>query len=103
MESSNGAGGVFSSLAMHPPPPPSRGPRFGEGDLLSGFGQLREDVQRVVCPHADRCGGCPVIALPYGEQLALKRGRVVQSVSRYAALELVYTEPVQPADPIKEY
>ncbi len=60
-------------------------------------------MQRVICEHADRCGGCPVIALPYGEQLALKRGRVVQSVSRYPALDLVYTEPVQSADPIKEY
>ena len=28
--------------------------------------------ERVVCEHADRCGGCPIIALPYGEQLAMK-------------------------------
>jgi 23S rRNA (uracil1939-C5)-methyltransferase len=59
--------------------------------------------QRIACEHADRCGGCPVIALTYGEQLALKRGRVVQSVSRYSALELLYTEPVALADPITEY
>ena len=52
--------------------------------------------ERVACEHADRCGGCPIIGLPYGEQLALKRGRVVQSVARYPALELVYTEPVTP-------
>jgi 23S rRNA (uracil1939-C5)-methyltransferase len=32
--------------------------------------------------------------LPYTEQLALKRGRVVQSMARYPALELVYTNPV---------
>lgn len=56
-----------------------------------------------MCEHADRCGGCPVIGLPYGEQLALKRGRVVQSVTRYAALELVYTEPVAPAQPLVGY
>lgn len=61
------------------------------------------EALRVVCDHADRCGGCPIIGLSYGEQLALKRGRVVQSASRYAALELVYTEPVQPAEPITEY
>jgi 23S rRNA (uracil1939-C5)-methyltransferase len=61
------------------------------------------DLQRVVCEHADRCGGCPVIALSYGEQLALKRGRVVQSAARYASLELVYTEPVVPAEPIVSY
>ena len=61
------------------------------------------DTSRVDCEHADRCGGCPIIALPYGEQLALKRGRVVQSVSRYPALELVYTEPVAPAEPPVSY
>ena len=59
--------------------------------------------ERVVCEHADRCGGCPIIALPYAEQLAMKRGRVVQSASRYSTLELVYTEPVAAADPIVEY
>jgi 23S rRNA (uracil1939-C5)-methyltransferase len=59
--------------------------------------------ERVVCEHADRCGGCPIIALPYAEQLAMKRGRVVQSVARYAALELVYTEPVAPAQPLIGY
>ena len=61
------------------------------------------DQLRVTCEHADRCGGCPIIALPYGEQLTMKRGRVVQSVSRYPALELIYTEPVSPAEPIAEY
>lgn len=59
--------------------------------------------ERVVCEHADRCGGCPIIALPYPEQLAMKRGRVVQSVARYPALELVYTEPVAPAQPLVSY
>jgi 23S rRNA (uracil1939-C5)-methyltransferase len=59
--------------------------------------------ERVVCEHADRCAGCPVIGLPYPEQLALKRGRVVQSVARYPALELAYTEPVAPAQPLIGY
>ncbi|MEO6418690.1 MAG: hypothetical protein ABIP39_04750, partial [Polyangiaceae bacterium] len=58
---------------------------------------------RVLCDHGEECGGCPIIALPYGEQLTLKRGRVVQSVARYASLELVYTEPVVPAEPVTEY
>src|SRR5580704_9022936 len=61
--------------------------------------QSTHDDDRVACEHADRCGGCPVIGLPYTEQLALKRGRVVQSVARYAALELVYTDAVAPAHP----
>jgi len=85
------------------PPPPRPGSGLGESDLLAGLGTREEDLQRVTCEHADRCGGCPVIALPYGEQLGLKRGRVVQSVARYPALELVYTEPVHPADPITHY
>ena len=59
--------------------------------------------ERVVCEHADRCGGCPIIGLPYSEQLALKRGRVVQAVARYTSLELVYTEPVAPAAPLVSY
>lgn len=79
----------------------STGFDVSEADLLAGAPP--RDVQRVLCDHADRCGGCPVIGLPYGEQLAMKRGRVVQSASRYPALELVYTEPVAPAEPIAEY
>lgn len=85
-------------------PPRPRLP--GETDLLSGLGGLEQsarDVERVTCEHAERCGGCPIIGLPYGEQLSLKRGRVVQSASRYAALELTYTEPVAPAEPIVGY
>lgn len=59
--------------------------------------------ERVACEHADKCGGCPIIGLPYAEQLALKRGRVVQSVARYAALELLYTEPVVAAPSVVGY
>ncbi|MDB4997412.1 MAG: methyltransferase, TrmA family [Myxococcaceae bacterium] len=65
--------------------------------------EAKEGAHRVACEHAEECGGCPIISLTYDEQLALKRGRVVQSVSRYGALELVYTEPVAAADPVVEY
>src|SRR6188472_1024497 len=85
---------------MYPPPP---GSGFGESSLLAGLLPRSDDMARVTCEHADRCGGCPIIALPYGEQLAMKRGRVVQSASRYPSLELVYTEPVSAADPVVEY
>ncbi len=71
-------------MPLDPAPPPAASDLAGE---------------RVACEHADRCGGCPVIGLPYSEQLALKRGRVVQSVSRYATLELIYTDAVAPAQP----
>jgi 23S rRNA (uracil1939-C5)-methyltransferase len=85
--------------------------RPSETDLLSALSALAPPdessasamSERVVCEHADRCGGCPIIALAYGEQLAMKRGRVVQSASRYPTLELVYTEPVAAADPIVAY
>jgi tRNA/tmRNA/rRNA uracil-C5-methylase (TrmA/RlmC/RlmD family)/23S rRNA-/tRNA-specific pseudouridylate synthase len=76
----------------------------GPQQLKSGLGPPPPlDTQRIECAHADRCGGCPIIALAYGEQLALKRGRVVQSVARYPALELVYTEPVAAAEPVVAY
>ena len=84
--------------------------RSSESELLSALGRVGgEDpgaismTERILCVHADRCGGCPIIGLAYGEQLAMKRGRVVQSASRYPTLELVYTEPVSAADPIVEY
>ena len=31
---------------------------------------MRDTVVR--CEHADRCGGCPILSLPYGEQLLVK-------------------------------
>ncbi len=81
-------------------PPPSPPLPFGSPASERGKGATSLIVK---CDHAEACGGCPVIAHPYGEQLALKRGRVVQSVSRYAGLELTYTEPVLPAEPVVEY
>ncbi len=57
----------------------------------------------IACVHADRCGGCPAIHLPYDEQLALKRGRVVQALARYPSLELVYADPVLAAESVTQY
>jgi 23S rRNA (uracil1939-C5)-methyltransferase len=85
-----------SEMGSEIPPQPS--------SFRSGLGPPPPpDTQRIECAHADRCGGCPIIALAYGEQLAMKRGRVVQSVARYPALELVYTEPVAAAEPVVSY
>lgn len=58
---------------------------------------------RIDCPHAETCGGCPGIGLTYGEQLTLKRGRVVRALMRFPALELHYTEPVEPAPEVLGY
>ncbi|MGA7120637.1 MAG: pseudouridine synthase [Polyangiaceae bacterium] len=57
----------------------------------------------IPCEHAERCGGCPLIHLSYDRQLVQKRAYVVQSVSRYPALGLVYTDAVAPAEPIVGY
>jgi 23S rRNA (uracil1939-C5)-methyltransferase len=71
--------------------------RASAPQLIMTTGELYE------CSHAERCGGCPMIHLRYGEQLGLKRGRVVQAAARFPALELVYTEPVVPAEEVLAY
>jgi 23S rRNA (uracil1939-C5)-methyltransferase len=60
------------------------------------------DSQVVVCAHVELCGGCPLMGLPYSEQLQLKRDRLVQAIGRYSALEVV-PEAVLPARPISGY
>jgi 23S rRNA (uracil1939-C5)-methyltransferase len=57
----------------------------------------------IVCEHADRCGGCPLIGLSYAEQLARKHARVVGANARYASLALVDTQPVAGAQPVVGY
>jgi len=57
----------------------------------------------VRCEHADRCGGCPLIALSYGRQLDAKRLRVIRALARYSALASLVVEPTAPADPIVGY
>ena len=81
--------------------PPSMAPMSDA--LLGRIANGSVDLPVVECEHADRCGGCPIIALPYSDQLALKRGRVVHSLARYTSLELSYTEAVVPATPIVGY
>src|SRR6266513_2736268 len=57
------------------------------------------DAPEVVCEHADRCGGCPLIGLPYADQLAKKHARVVGANRRFSSLKLVDTAPVAAAQP----
>ncbi len=61
------------------------------------------DFERVRCEHEDRCGGCPLIELPYHAQLGRKRARVVEALGGYAGLEAVYVEPTREASPITAY
>ena len=83
--------------------PSSTSPRGASGDGRDRPDRPDDPAGRIACEHADRCGGCPVIGLPYAEQLSVKRGRVVQAIARYAPLELIYTEAVVPAQPIVGY
>ena len=57
----------------------------------------------IQCVHASECAGCPLIHLDYAQQLAAKRARVVTATSHYPALELLYTRPVTPAEPMVGY
>ncbi|HSO00421.1 MAG TPA: hypothetical protein VLS89_19150, partial [Candidatus Nanopelagicales bacterium] len=57
----------------------------------------------IECQHAAECAGCPLIASDYAQQLDAKRGRVRSAVAHYPSLELLYTQPVIPADPIIGY
>ena len=57
----------------------------------------------VQCVHAAECAGCPLIHLDYAQQLTSKRARVVTAMSHYPSLELLYTRPVQPAEPMVGY
>src|ERR1700733_2034028 len=57
----------------------------------------------VQCVHAAECAGCPLIHLDYAQQLTSKRARVVTAMSHYPQLELLYTRPVTPADPMVGY
>ncbi|MBI2392964.1 MAG: RsmD family RNA methyltransferase [Deltaproteobacteria bacterium] len=62
-----------------------------------------DDALRVVCEHADRCAGCPLIGLPYATQLAHKRARLVEALAGYPGTELTFVEPTLPADPVLGY
>jgi 23S rRNA (uracil1939-C5)-methyltransferase len=61
------------------------------------------DVARVACDHAHRCGGCPLIELNYGDQLAHKHAKVAQAASRYPALAELSVAPALGADPVVGY
>jgi tRNA/tmRNA/rRNA uracil-C5-methylase (TrmA/RlmC/RlmD family)/23S rRNA-/tRNA-specific pseudouridylate synthase len=49
--------------------------------------------ERIRCAHADGCSGCPLIDLPYADQLARKRDRVRRAVARYPSLGDLAVDP----------
>jgi 23S rRNA (uracil1939-C5)-methyltransferase len=46
------------------------------------------------CPHAPACAACPLRGLPYREQLARKRARVVDALARHPRLASIVPEEV---------
>jgi 23S rRNA (uracil1939-C5)-methyltransferase len=53
-----------------------------------------QDSYTPACPHYPRCIGCPLINLPYPEQLAKKRETVVRALAAYASLSRFEVPPV---------
>lgn len=88
---------VPGSMGAHgPPSDPLRGVRR---TLRAG----EVPATTVLCLHGLECAGCPLIQSDYASQLQHKRSRVVNAVARFPGLELVYTQPVNAADPIVGY
>ncbi|MCC6899389.1 MAG: RNA methyltransferase [Polyangiaceae bacterium] len=58
---------------------------------------------REPCPHAERCTGCPLIALDYAAQLEHKSRTVARAFARYPSLDGATLAPVAPAEPIMGY
>ena len=54
-------------------------------------------IYRPPCPHFPRCIGCPLIDLPYPEQLARKREVVRRAFASYSSLTGSEIPPVQPS------
>ena len=52
---------------------------------------------RPACPHYPHCVGCPLIDVPYPEQLVRKRAIVAQSFTRYSSLAALEMPRVAPA------
>jgi 23S rRNA (uracil1939-C5)-methyltransferase len=52
---------------------------------------------RPPCPHYPHCVGCPLIDVPYPQQLVRKRAIVLESFARYSSLAAVEVPRVAPA------
>jgi 23S rRNA (uracil1939-C5)-methyltransferase len=57
----------------------------------------------VVCPHGAECPGCPLLALPYREQLVAKHERLKTAIARFGELAGTKITDVVPAEPIVGY
>jgi 23S rRNA (uracil1939-C5)-methyltransferase len=57
----------------------------------------------VDCPHADRCPGCPLIGLPYPEQLSKKALALSRALAPYGALSEADVSAVEGAESTTDY
>ena len=65
--------------------------------------RMADSSARVTCVHADECPGCPLIGLPYAEQLAQKRARVTRVLGRFPELSGWDLPETVPADTVVGY
>src|SRR5262249_3264190 len=57
----------------------------------------------VDCPHAERCGGCALIALPLEAQHSFKSERVQRALQIYPPLASLQPAELRAADPATHY
>ncbi|MEZ4237135.1 MAG: hypothetical protein R3F59_13465 [Myxococcota bacterium] len=63
-------------------------------------------TDRLACPHrraGTGCPGCPLLEVPYPEQLERKAARLRRALDRYPHLELPAPEPIVPAVRTRDY
>jgi len=61
------------------------------------------DNELLDCPHADRCGGCAWLGVPYAEQLTRKHAFVASGLARYPQLANLKLAAVAGARPTQAY
>jgi 23S rRNA (uracil1939-C5)-methyltransferase len=64
---------------------------------------LGSTQERIPCPHADLCSGCPLIDHPYTEQLVYKRDRLSRAIALYQSLAEAPIDPLNAAEPRTGY
>jgi len=57
----------------------------------------REDPYRPPCPHYPHCIGCPLVDVPYPEQLSRKRDIVREAFAAFPSLAALEVPPVTPS------
>ena len=83
--------------------PSDRGPPRRPESGVTTASSSRDLERRIACEHADRCAGCALIHLSYGEQLEQKREQVRAALALYPSLLGVEVMPCSEAHPPTGY